>query len=220
MSNADDTDDTLRERLSSRLDFMSADTDTEDDESATEQEADSDTTDGGAGEDATEQEGDYEDGEDDEEDDDTEMEMDAGDAVDMLVANTEMDREEAMAFAEALGATGESEDGGSTGDDDGEMSAEADTDDVEPAEVAEAAADAASEVVEQELDERLDGVVTESDLDEKLESFADTMVDETETTVEQALTGSTPGPNSSGATDISKADLFSDGADSGDNGGD
>lgn len=216
MSNdANETDDTLRERLSERLDFMSS-TDTDDDESTTEQEADSDTTDGGDG--ATEQEGDYEDDEDDEEDGETEMEMDAGEAVDMLVANTDMDREEAMAFAEALGGGADhDDDGGDTGDDDGEMSAEAD---VDAAEVADAAAEAASEVVEQELDERLDGVVTEDDLDAKLESFTDTMIDETKTTVEQMATGSTPGPDSAGSTDISKDDLFSNDAESGDNGGD
>jgi len=213
-----DTDDTLRNRLRDRLSFNSADGDADEgteqegyssddhdeEDEDTEQEADTDT----------EQEADG-DGDADE----AEQEMDGGDAVDMLVANTEMDREEAMAFAEAIGATGGSDDsdGGATGDAEGELSAEAEAD-TDPAEVADAAAEAAAEVVDQELDARLDGVVTEDDLDAKLESFADAVGEETKNTIEQALTGETPTPDSSGGSEFSHDDLFStDG--SGDNGG-
>jgi len=216
-SNATDTDDTLKDRLRDRLDFLSADAD--DDDDGTEQEANSDTTNDDNG--TTEQEGDMG-GEDDEEneddeDDDTEQEMDSGDAVEILVGSTEMDREEAMALTEALAAGASDDDGGETGDAEGELSSEAETEnDVE--EIADQAADAAADVVEQELDDLREQVVFTDEIEEKLDQFADTMAEETETTVEQALTGSTPAPDSTGSTDIDKSDLFSDGGS--DDGGD
>lgn len=200
------TDDTLRKRLRDKLGFQSTDAD-----ETTEQEATTDTGDDAGS--TTEQEGDYEDGEDGDEDDDMEaeagdetaQEMGAEDAVDLLVDTTEMDRDQAMMFANMLGSAGKAEDGGATGDAEEELSAEAD---VDAAEVADAAAEAAAETIDQELADRLDDVVTEDDLSDRLESFADTVGEEMQTTVEQALTGETPTPTSSGDSDVSKDDLF------------
>jgi hypothetical protein len=179
---------------------------------ADEREADVDG-DGESG-DGTGQEG------DDEGDADGVEQEQTDDLVELLVANTEMDEEEAEMFVSAAGDSGdmdededeaEDEDGGDTGDAEGELAAEA------KEEVAEAAADAAEDTVEQKLDERLEDVVTEGDLDERLEAFAETVGDEARDTIEQALQGETPDPGNDGSTDMTKDDLFSD---SPDNGGD
>jgi len=208
MSDNENSDKTLRERIRSNLSLQSDDAtdEGEDADAETEQEADSEETNP---DDETEQEADEDAGSEDS--DATEQE--AGDVVDLLVSNTDMDEEEAMALAEKLGDAGsdsgeDDEDGGETADAEGELSAEA------AADVADAAADA----VDQELDERLDGVVTEEDLKEHMESFADTVGEEMASTVEQALAGDTPTPGSDSGTDITKEDLV--GGLAGGNGGD
>jgi len=57
-----------------------------------------------------------------------------------------------------------------------------------------------------------------SDDHDEDDSFADAVGEETKNTIEQALTGETPTPDSSGGSEFSHDDLFSNDG-SGDNGG-
>ena len=184
MSSAPQSDDDLRERLRNRIGQKS-----DPDENS----------------EPTESEGDYGDDEDDE-DDDMESEADTPEAVE----------EASQMVADAMGddiAPGQVMElleplmGEDTRDDDAEMAAEADGDDaaddggLSEAEVA--------DVVDERLDEKLGGVVTEDDLDAKLDDVVDALADETRDVMQKAEVGSTPSPTATGGPSGSTA-LFSD----------
>ena len=185
MSSAPQSDNDLRERLRNRIGQKS-----DPDENS----------------DATESEGDYGDDMDDEDDEDDDMmsEADAPEAVE----------EASQMVADAMGddiAPGQVMElleplmGEDTRDDDAEMAAE--TGDAESdgglseAEVA--------DVVDDRLEDKLGGVVTEDDLDAKLDDVVDALADETRNVMQKAEVGSTPSPTATGGPSGDVA-LFSD----------
>ena len=179
MSSAPQSDDDLRERLRNRIGQKS-----DPDENS----------------EPTESEGDY--GDEDDEDDDMESEADTPEAVE----------EASQMVADAMGddvAPGQVMElleplmGEDTRDDDAEMAAETGDADggLSEAEVA--------DVVDERLDEKLGGVVTEDDLDAKLDDVVDALADETRDVMQKAEVGSTPSPTATGGPSGSTA-LFSD----------
>lgn len=183
MSSAPHPDDDLRERLRNRIGQKSDDENSE----------------------PTESEGDYGDDMDDEdedEDDDMESEADAPEAV----------QEGSQMIADAMGddvAPGQVMElleplmGEDTRDDPAEMAGETGDADagLSEAEVA--------DVVDDRLDDKLGGVVTEDDLDAKLDDVVDALADETRDVMQKAEVGSTPSPTATGGPSGSTA-LFSD----------
>lgn len=185
MSSAPQSDDDLRERLRNRIGQKS---DADENSEPTESEGD-----------------DMDDMDDDDEDDeDMESEADAPEAVE----------EGSQMIADAMGddvAPGQVMElleplmGEDTRDDPAEMAGE--TGDAEAdgglseAEVA--------DVVDDRLDDKLGGVVTEDDLDAKLDDVVDALADETRDVMQKAEVGSTPSPTATGGPSGNTA-LFSD----------
>jgi len=131
---------------------------------------------------STESEAMHGDDEEDEDDDETDMEM--SDNV----------QEAVQTVAEEAGVTGADD----TTDHDGEMAA--DTPDID--EVAEVAAEAVAEALP-------DGdLVTEDDLESKLEDHTETVADTAEEVVQKANVETTPAPTGNG--DVADVSLFSD----------
>lgn len=206
-----DPDDRLRERLRTKAGL--------------EQKAD------GGDDSSTAQEGDY--GDDEDEDDDTEMEMseEMQEAVQLIAEASDEDVSPAQVEEMLQPLFGED-----TTDDDAEMAANTDTDteseadgdggssdgdgddpavDAEEvvAEAREAAEAAAEDVISEALPDS--GLVTEDDLDAKLDEVVDALADETKDVLQKANVGETPAPTATGDSTVTKDDLFSDsGADS------
>lgn len=177
---------------------------------------------------STAQEGDYGDDEDeDDDDDDTEMEMseEMQEAVQLIAEAADDDVSPAQVEEMLQPLFGED-----TTDDDTEMAGDADTEadtDTESeadggdggdeptvdreeivAEARDAAATAATEAVDEALPD--EGVVTEDDLDAKLDDVVDALADETKDVLQKANVGETPTPTATGDSTVTKDDLFSD----------
>jgi hypothetical protein len=189
-----DPDDRLRERLQSKL----------------EQKADG----GDDGSGSTAQEGDYGD-DDDEEEDDTEMEMseEMQKAVQMIAeaSGDDVSPEQVEEMLQPL--LGED-----ARDDDAEMAANTDTEseadgdgggdaDIDREALVAEATEAAEEVVAEALPDS--GLVTEDDLDAKLDDVVDALADETKDVLQKANVGATPTPTATGDSTVTKDDLFS-----------
>jgi len=182
MSSAPQSDTDLRERLRNRIGQKS---DPDENSEPTESEGD-----------------DMDDDMDDEDDEDMESEADAPEAVE----------EGSQMIADAMGddvAPGQVMElleplmGEDTRDDPAEMAGETGDADagLSEAEVA--------DVVDDRLDDKLGGVVTEDDLDAKLDDVVDALADETRDVMQKAEVGSTPSPTATGGPSGSTA-LFSD----------
>lgn len=201
-----DPDTSLEERLREKITQQS--------------EGDPDTETESTDSEATEAEGEHYDDEENDESESEAMDGDVGEAVQMIAEAAEEDVTPTQVQEMLAPLFGEED----TTDDAGEMAA--DTEDAEEsigeAEVdinAEALVDDLSETIEEAVDEAVpDDVVTESDLEEHVESELDDVVsalaDETREVMQQADVSSTPSPSGGGVeAELTTDDLFSDSSD-------
>jgi hypothetical protein len=153
---------------------------------------------------------------DDEEDDEDDMEMDAEmpdeaeQAVQMLADAMGESAGSVMELLSPLMAEEDSKDA------DTELAAESESDgETEAAEATAAAETIDTDAVLEEAREVAaaavpDDVVTEDDLDSKLDDAVAALAEETKDVLQKGAVGSTPTPAMNGSSDVSKDDLFSD----------